>query len=129
MTFENRSHVSSFLFACFSVFFFVYALPFIYIGYCPYRDDPIVCNPTVLDAVDLGQPEEFPPVTPLALGFARQLKTRLIVTIASILILFILHMINIPPKLKITLCHVMIWLGACVFLLNYLGLVFLLVCF
>jgi len=59
MIFEDRLHVGLFLNACLGTFLFFYALPFIYVGFSPYYNDPLVCNPTVLCSTERNL-QEYP---------------------------------------------------------------------
>jgi hypothetical protein len=126
MLFENKFHVSLFVCSCFCAFLFVYLLPFIYIGYNPYREDPLVCNPTVLK-IPGSTYENYPPPTKFALAFAKHIKTRLLLTIMLIGIGLVTHLIKIRAVWKILICHVIMWGSIFIFCISYIGLLFFLV--
>lgn len=126
MIFEDRLHIGIFLNACLGTFLFFYALPFIYVGFSPYYDDPLACNPNVLNNSELNL-LEYPNPTKAALWFAEQRKTRLVMSIFIVVSLTVLHLFKIKIIWKRRFCHYVLWLNIVVFLLNYIGLVFYLV--
>ncbi len=127
MMFEDKFHVGLFVYAFVSIVLFVYALPFIYVGYSPYHDIPLAVNPTVLSNSDLPR-EEYPQPTKIALWFAEQRSARLFVTIILVVSLFVSHVLKINSISKKLVCHLVMWIGMVAFILNYLGLLVYLVC-
>lgn len=124
--FEDKFHAGLFFYACLGAFFIIYALPFIYIGFSPYHNDPLAYNPTVLCNSERSS-QEYPNPTKVALWFAEQRKMRLVLTIFFIVSLITLHLIKIKNVWKKYYCHSILWLNMAIFLLNYFGLVFYLV--
>jgi hypothetical protein len=124
--FEDKFHIGLFFYACLGAFFIIYALPFIYIGFSPYHNDPLAYNPTVLSS-SLRSSQEYPNPTKVALWFAELRKTRLTLTIFCVVSLIALHLSKIKNVWKRFYCHFILWLNMAVFLVNYIGLVFYLV--
>lgn len=125
--FEDKFHIGLFFYASLGAFFIIYALPFIYIGFSPYHNDQLAHNPTVLSS-SLRSSQEFPNPTKVALWFAELRKTRLALTIFCVVSLIALHLSKIKNVWKKFYCHFILWLNMAVFLVNYIGLVFYLVC-
>lgn len=124
--FDDKLHVSLFVYAILGAFFLIYALPFIYTGFSPYHEDPLANNPTVLSNT-MQSLQEYPNPTRFALWFAEQRTMRLVATLFLIVSLVVVHLIKVNIGWKKYYCHFVLWLNMAVFLINYVGLVFFLV--
>ena len=112
------------IYACVTSFIFIYAFPFIFIGYHGHNVDIKTAQLTVLE---LQHGPEYPLLTNVAIWFAKQKIARLILTI--LIVGFLLGSeLWIPNAIwKQSVYLIIMWINLAIFSASFLGLIALLI--
>lgn len=122
---EDLIRIGLLLYASLSTYFFVYQLPFIYVGFGPVQPKGSiqVSHRTVLDVEESGSVAK---VVKLNVWFAQKRTFRFWGAIAVIVLMVIAQFTLRKPHWRGTIYQTIMWLALGVCLVNYIGLICLL---
>jgi hypothetical protein len=123
---ENLRRIGLLLYASVSTYLFVYELPLIYVGFGPVQPKSSiqVTHRTVLDVMEQGTVAN---VVKLNVWFAQKRTVRFWGSIVAIILMVIAQFTLRKPNWRETIYQTIMWLALGVFVVNYIGLICILV--
>jgi len=120
---ENLRRIGLLLYASLSMYFFVYQLPFIYVGFAPVQPKGSIqeSRRTVLDVVE--SDDSVGNVVKLNVWFAQKRRVRFWVTILAIVLMVIAQFTLRKPNWRETIYQIIMWFALGIYMVNFMGLI------